>query len=95
MAITGITGFKLAPNAKAGVIGEKKKRMPFIALNGILVLIPSAFYLKSLALSGSFGTSFYVVQAIELMAGFINISLMSLNFRDGLSIKKKMKSSAM
>lgn len=88
IAIAGITGSKLAPKAKSGVIGKKKKRMPFIAANGILILIPAAIYLKGLAISGNFGTTFYLVQGIELVAGFINITLMSLNLRDGLSLSK-------
>lgn len=91
MAIAGGTGHKLAPKAKSGVIGKKKSRMPFIAANGILVLTPAAIYLKMLAESGSFGTTFYIVQGIELFAGFTNISLMSLNLRDGLSISKNKK----
>jgi hypothetical protein len=91
MAIAGITGNKLAPNAKSGVIGMKKKRMPFIAANGVLILIPAAIFLKSTAVSGTLDTTFYTVQIIELLAGFINISLMTLNLRDGLSIAKNRK----
>ncbi len=88
MATTGIIGNKLAPNAKSGVIGKKKKRMPFIALNGIFILIPSAIYLRSLAIVNIFDTTFYLVQALELTAGLINITLMSLNLNDGLKLRK-------
>ncbi|WP_281558051.1 hypothetical protein [Thalassomonas sp. RHCl1] len=91
MAIAGITGNKLAPKANSGTIGAKKKRMPFIALNGLVVLIPSAVYLKSLALTGRFDTTFYIVQGIELIAGFANITMMSLNLRDGLKIRNQRK----
>ena len=92
MAIAGATGNKLAPNAKSGAIGEKKKRMPFIAVNGILVLIPAAIFLRGEAVAGNFDTTFYLVQVIELIAGFINITLMSLNLKDGLSISRRKKS---
>ena len=91
MAIAGITGNKLASNAKGGIIGKKKKRMPFIAANGVLVLMPAAVYLESLASAGRFDTTFYIVQAIELVAGFANITLMSLNLMDGLSVSRKQK----
>mgnify|MGYP003109623425 CR=1 FL=1 len=91
MAIAGITGNKLAPNAKSGVIGMKKKRMPFIAANGVLILIPAAIFLKNTAVSGTLDTTFYTVQIIELFAGFINISLMTLNLKDGLSLSKNRK----
>ncbi|GLQ30397.1 hypothetical protein [Litoribrevibacter albus] len=88
MAIAGITGNKLAGKATKGLIGNKKKRMPIIAANGILILIPAAIYLKTLAISGTFDTSFYLVQGLELFAGFTNLVLMSLNLGDGLKIKR-------
>jgi len=88
MAIAGISGNKLAPTAKGGIIGQKKSRMPFIATNGVLVLVPAAVYLESLASVGSFNTTFYIVQIIELIAGAINITLMSLNLKSGLVLRK-------
>lgn len=94
MAITGITGSKLAGKVKAGLIGKKMKRMPFIALNGFLILLPSALYLHSLAIVGDFDTTFYIVQAVELLAGAINITLMSMNFRDGIKVSKAKKSNS-
>ncbi|WP_290700838.1 hypothetical protein [Amphritea sp.] len=91
MMITGISGIKMAPKANAGPIGNKKKRMPFIALNGLLILLPCAIYLQHLASSGSFDTTFYTVQAAELIAGFINLVLMSLNIRDGIRVVRAKK----
>jgi len=88
MAITGATGAKLAGKAKKGLIGNKMKRMPFIAMNGLLILIPAAIYLRSLALAGDFSSMFYSVQIVELIAGAINITLMTLNFRDGMKVSK-------
>lgn len=91
MAITGATGAKLAPNVKKGVgpIGRKKKRMPIIAINGLVVLLPAALYLNSLASQGDFGATFYTIQVIELMAGAVNLTLMSLNLRDVFTMKRK------
>jgi hypothetical protein len=66
---------------------RKLRRMPFIAANGLLVLVPSALYLAAAARSGSFGTAFIAVQAIELAAGAVNITLLGLNLRDGLRLR--------
>ncbi|WP_446221589.1 hypothetical protein ACTWPB_16780 [Nocardia sp. IBHARD005] len=44
-AITGGTGFRLAGDAAMLGILAEKRRMPFIAGNGLLVLIPSAITL--------------------------------------------------
>ncbi|EIZ9928852.1 hypothetical protein [Vibrio parahaemolyticus] len=87
MAITGATGAKLAPKVKMGVgpIGRKKKRMPIIAINGLVILLPAALYLNTLASQGDFGTNFYIVQVFELLAGATNLTLMGLSLRDVLS----------
>ena len=60
--------------------------MPFIAGNGLLILAPVALYLDRLASRGEFGTLFYAVQAVELIAGAVNLTLMSLSLRDGLRL---------
>ena len=44
---TGASGFGLAKGRRTGLIGAKIKRMPLIAANGILVLIPCALVLAS------------------------------------------------
>lgn len=83
MAVAGATGFRLARGRTAGVLGAKRRRMPFIAANGLLVLIPAAFFLASKAQSGAFDATFYTVQSLELIAGAANILLLGLNIRDG------------
>lgn len=83
---TGGSGYSLANGRKGRLISAKKKRMPFIALNGILVLVPCAIFLSFWAGQGRFDLIFYSVQAIELLAGTINLTLMSLNLRDGLTM---------
>ncbi|MGF1754738.1 hypothetical protein L4C33_14210 [Vibrio makurazakiensis] len=88
MALTGITGAKLAPNVKKGPIARKKKRMPFVAMNGLLILLPAAIYLQHLASVGQFDVTFYSIQVIELIAGFINLSLMVMNIRDARTLKQ-------
>ena len=86
LAAAGGSGFALAKGRRAGLLGAKIKRMPLIAGNGILILIPSALFLASKAGAGEFDTSFYAVQALELAAGAANVTLLGLNMRDGLKM---------
>jgi hypothetical protein len=76
----------------APVVAAKRRRMPFIALNGILILVPSAFFLATRAEAGDFDLAFYLVQGVELTAGATNIALMSLNLRDGFALTRKRRS---
>jgi hypothetical protein len=87
LAAAGGSGFTMAKGRRTGLIGTKIKRMPIIAGNGILVLIPSALYLASKARAGEFDTAFYAAQALELVAGAANITLLGLNMRDGLKMR--------
>ena len=86
LAIAGAFGFRLAGASSDPRIVRKRRRMPFIAANGLLILMPAAFYLATLASRGEFGMLFYSVQAIELIAGAVNLTLMALNIRDGFSL---------
>jgi hypothetical protein len=91
LMVTGGSGFALSRGSRAGVIGAKLKRMPFIAANGLLVLIPAALFLSSKASAGVFDTSFYAVQALELIAGVTNLTLLGLNMRDGLRLTGRLR----
>ena len=91
LAATGGTGFSLAGGRRAGLIGAKARRMPVIAANGLLVLVPSALFLAARAKAGEFDTAFYGVQAIELIAGAANLALLSLNMRDGFKITGRLR----
>ncbi|MEM5478182.1 hypothetical protein [Pacificibacter sp. AS14] len=93
MAVGG-SGFQMGKKMRGPLIAAKQKRMPFIAANGILILIPSALYLSFKAQAGAFDTAFYTVQVIELIAGAVNIGLLSLNMRDGLRMTGKLRRSA-
>ena len=92
LAAAGGSGFVLSKGRRVGLVGTKLKRMPIIAANGILVLIPSALFLASKARAAEFDTSFYAVQALELAAGAANITLFGLNLRDGLRMKGWLRS---
>jgi len=90
MMLTGITGAKLAKQKQGKLTQAKQKRMPVIAANGLLILLPAAIYLEQLARVGTFDNTFYLIQALELVAGAINLSLMGLNIRDGLKMSGKL-----
>jgi len=90
LALTGISGVRITKNKGSTLTRRKLRRMPFIALNGLLILIPSALYLASAARAGSFDTPFIAVQSIELIAGAANIVLLGLNFRDGLRLRGRL-----
>ena len=87
LAAAGGSGFAMAKGRRSSLIDTKLKRMPIIAANGILVLIPSALFLASKARADEFDISFYAVQALELAAGAANITLLALNMRDGLKMR--------
>ncbi|MDP3823979.1 MAG: hypothetical protein Q8R33_21115 [Burkholderiales bacterium] len=91
MVAVGASGMFLGKSRKGRLVGAKRKRMPFIAANGLLVLVPCAIVLNRWAAAGSFDTSFYVVQVIELVAGAINLLLMGLNARDVLRLAGRLR----
>jgi hypothetical protein len=92
LATTGLTGFQMGGRSTHPRIAAKRRRMPFIALNGLLVLVPCAIVLQSQAAAGDFGGRFAVVQVIEVLAGAVNITLMGLSMRDGLALTKRIGS---
>ncbi len=89
MIIVGGSGMALGGKRTDILASTKKKRMPIIAANGLLILLPMAFILADKAASGAFDTWFYGLQAIELLAGGTNLTLMGLNIRDGLRMTGK------
>lgn len=86
MIATGASGFTLARGRAGVLVTAKKRRMPFIAANGLLLLLPAAVYLYRKAAAGEFDGAFYAFQAVELLAGAINLTLLTRNFRDGLRL---------
>ncbi len=91
IAITGGSGFALARSRSGKLVNSKIRRMPFIGMNGLLVLLPSAIYLDLWAASGMFDTRYYLVQGLELIAGLINLVLMGVNLRDGLRLSGRLR----
>ena len=87
MVITGVTGMKMGRRSKNKRIAAKRKRMPIIALNGLLILIPCAVFLNMRASVGAFDGVFYGVQVVELVAGMVNFSLMVCSMKEGWEIR--------
>lgn len=89
IAVAGASGFRLGKGWPGPLVAAKRRRMPIIALNGICVLVPCAFALAYLSSEGRFDSLFYIVQAVELIAGAGNMLLMALSLRDGLRIRHR------
>ena len=91
MVVVGASGMNFCLKGNDAPAIAKKKRMPFIAANGLVILLPAAFYLQFKAIVGDFDAMFYTVQLLELVAGAINLTLMGLNIRDGRSMVRRRK----
>lgn len=91
IAATGGSGMFLSKSRQGRLVEAKKKRMPFIAANGLLVMIPCAIVLNRWAAAGTFDTTFYVVQALELLVGAVNLTLMGMNIRDGIKMSGRLR----
>lgn len=86
LTAAGVSGALLAKDRRGPVAGRKRKRMPFIAAKGVLILIPAALYLSRKAQAGAFDGGFLAAQAAELIAGAVNIALLGLNMRDRMRL---------
>ncbi|HCT80012.1 MAG TPA: hypothetical protein DGT23_26295 [Micromonosporaceae bacterium] len=89
LASAALSGRRLAGRSRAPVVRRKLRRMQAIAATGMLILIPCAVALDQLASRGNFGTTFLVLQGIELAAGGVNLTLLGLNFRDGVMLGRQ------
>ncbi len=86
LAVTGASGVRLARGRTDAPVRAKRARMPLIAGNGLLILVPAALFLAWKAQQGALDTAFYAVQAVELLAGAVNLVLIGRNVRDGLRV---------
>lgn len=88
MAVVGLSGRRLAGTSTSPIIQRKQRRMALIAANGLLILVPCALTLAWLPATDTFGLSFYLVQGLEIIAGPVNITLLVLNARLGMSMSR-------
>jgi Na+-transporting NADH:ubiquinone oxidoreductase subunit NqrD len=89
IALAGITGARMAKGRVGRDVERKRGRMPFLAANGLLVLVPAALYLNHLAAERSFGSVFYLIQGVELLAGAVNVRWLMANVFLGRRLARK------
>ncbi|WP_022723083.1 hypothetical protein [Rhodopseudomonas sp. B29] len=89
IAFAGASGFRIGGKSPHPILVAKRLRMRFIAINGIVVLVPCAIFLQQRAGAGVFDQTFSVVQAIELIAGAINLALIGRSIRDGFRLTRR------
>lgn len=90
MPVVGLSGKKLAGRSKSPIVNRKMKRMKLVAINGMLLII-LATLLYVLSRDLQLGTTFYLLQGLELLLGGVNISLMILSVRDGMLLSGRLK----
>jgi hypothetical protein len=86
LAATGASGLRLARGRRGPLLAAKRTRTKLAAANGILVLVPAALWLAAKARAGELDAAFYTVQAVELVAGAVNLTLLARNMRDGFRL---------
>ena len=86
LVVAAGSGFALSRHRRGRLIDAKRRRMPIIAANGILILVPAALFLAFKANTGELDMWFYGVQSLELLVGAVNVTLLLLNMRDGLRL---------
>ncbi len=91
LAAAGGSGFALARGRQGVLVALKRRRMPIIAANGLLVLVPCAFFLAAKAGAGELDRVFYAVQGLELVAGAVNVMLLGASLRDGLRLSGRLR----
>lgn len=90
MALAGGSGLRLGRTSLNPLAMAKQRRMPIIAANGVLVLVPCAVFLAGRAAEGTLDWLFYRIQAVELIAGALNITLLALSVRDGFRLSGRL-----
>lgn len=91
MMATGLSGQAVVGARQGALIKTKQRRMIVVAANGLVILVPCAILLNRWAAAGVFDTTFYLVQAVELLAGGTNLILMGLNIWDGLLLAGRIR----
>lgn len=84
----GMSGTVLGKTYHHSSVRKKAKRMPFIAVNGMIILLPLAYVLYTMSINEHFDFIFYTIQAAELVFGGLNIYLMALNIIDAKKLRR-------
>ncbi len=91
MMVAGISGNLITKNKKGKLIRKKLNRLKIIVFNGVVILVPCAFFLESMAGSGNFDEWFFGIQGLELAAGAINLILIGSNIKDGFLLSGRLR----
>ena len=83
----GATGMSLLGKRTDPLALAKQRRGPIAFMTGLLVLLPSAYFLSSKAVAGELDTLFYAVQGVELLASSVALVMIGANIRDGLALR--------
>jgi hypothetical protein len=86
--VAALTGRKLAGKSGNVVVERKRKRMRWIAPNGLLLLTLGS-YLYYKASQDQFDPFFRRAQLVELAVGLTNLLLLGLMIRDGYRLKRR------
>jgi hypothetical protein len=78
-----------AGNVNNEIVRRKMKRMRFVGVNGVLLII-IAIVLYRKADNGSFDSTFWVLQGIEQILGISNIILMVFMIVDGMRLSGRL-----
>jgi hypothetical protein len=90
MPAIGITGNKLAGNSQSPQVKTKQRRMKFVFVNGLtLIILASFLYYHSHY--KTIDTVFMVAQLVELVLGLTNLVLISLNIKSGLQLSGRIR----
>lgn len=85
--LAALTGRKLAGKSRNVIVERKRRRMRWIAPNGLLLLTLGS-YLYYKASQGQFDPFFMSAQLVELAVGLTNLVLLGLMIRDGFRLKR-------
>lgn len=88
--LAALTGGKLAGKSRSTLVETKRKRVRWIAPNGLL-LVTIASYLYYKASQPEFDTLFRSAQLLEYALGLTNLRLLGLMIRDGFRLKPQPK----
>ncbi|MCV2882184.1 hypothetical protein [Actibacterium sp. XHP0104] len=89
LIFAALSGRHLSRGWRGRMIERKRRLMPLIAANGVLVLMPLAFYLAAKAGQGAFDPWYHRAQWAELLAGAVNIALLITMARTGRKISRR------
>ena len=91
MAALHVTGSRIAGASKGPLIAKKRRVLRVMGANAALVLVPSALGLYVLSRDGLLEPEFLALQAVELLAGTVNITLLLVNVHAGLELAGRLR----